>query len=101
MNPTTREQIEIRQDIIHRIKKDLIERLSLPYSEEDMHEDAALLGSGFGLDSLDALEVILGIEQEFNVKVDDKDVGILRSINSIVDYLLDRGVGSSVKERRT
>ncbi|MCU0665169.1 MAG: phosphopantetheine-binding protein, partial [Myxococcota bacterium] len=55
---------------------------------EDLHEDISLLGSGLGLDSLDALEVILGIEHSFNIKVAEDNIAILRSINTIADHVL-------------
>ena len=82
------EKIATRKEIIDVLKKDLISRLNLPYEPDDLHEDVSLLGSGLGLDSLDALEVVLGIEHAFQVKVADDDISILRSINSIVDFVL-------------
>ena len=95
MNAGTLTKIKIRSGVINRVKNDLITRLSLPYESNDLHEDISLLGSGLGLDSLDALEVILGIEQEFGIKVEEGNISVLRSINSIVDYLLDNGAGTS------
>ncbi|MCP4606778.1 MAG: acyl carrier protein [Proteobacteria bacterium] len=89
MDEELRQQIAERAEILQIVKEDLITRLNLPYEPEDLHEDISLLGSGLGLDSLDALEVILGIEHAFNVKVADDNIAILRSINSIADYVLD------------
>lgn len=94
MNATTRRKIAVRAELIRRVKDDLIGRLSLPYQPEDLHEDVSLLGSGLGLDSLDALEVVLGIEQEFGVRVEEGNVSVLRSINTIVDYLMARGAAT-------
>ena len=88
MDEKLKQQIHERVEILDIIKRDLITRLNLPYEINDLHEDVSLLGSGLGLDSLDALEVILGIEHAFNVKVADDNVAILRSINSIADYVL-------------
>lgn len=93
MNTETQRRIAVRADLIRRVKHDLIERLSLPYRPDDLHEDVSLLGSGLGLDSLDALEVVLGIEQEFGVRVEEGNVSVLRSINAVVDYLLAHGAG--------
>jgi acyl carrier protein len=88
MDEDMKRRIEERADALKIIKDDLITRLDLPYEPEDLHEDVSLLGSGLGLDSLDALEVILGIEHAFKVKVDEDNISILRSINSIADYVL-------------
>jgi acyl carrier protein len=88
--------IDKRAQVLATIKNDLITRLNLPYEPEDLHEDVSLLGSGLGLDSLDALEVILGIEHAFGVKVSDDNIAILRSINSIADYVIVAGDGEEV-----
>lgn len=88
MDHTTQQIIERRAQVLSTIKKDLITRLNLPYDPEDLHEDISLLGSGLGLDSLDALEVILGIEHSFNIKVAEDNIAILRSINTIADHVL-------------
>lgn len=96
MNTETQRRIAVRTDLIRRVKLDLIERLSLPYRPDDLHEDVSLLGSGLGLDSLDALEVVLGIEQEFGVRVEEGNVSVLRSINAVVDYLLAHGAGDGL-----
>jgi acyl carrier protein len=88
MNSTISEIIRERDEVIRTVKKDLIGRLNLPYEPDDLHEDVSLLGSGLGLDSLDALEVILGIEHTFKIKIEDGNISVLRSINSIVDYVL-------------
>lgn len=88
MDAELKRRIDERAEVLRVIKGDLITRLNLQYEPEDLHEDISLLGSGLGLDSLDALEVILGVEHAFGVKVADDNIGILRSINSIADYVL-------------
>jgi acyl carrier protein len=96
MDKKIKAQIDERKAIIDTLKADLITRLNLSYRPEDLHEDVSLLGSGLGLDSLDALEVVLGVENAFKVKVADDNISILRSINSIVDYVIDYRSGREV-----
>jgi acyl carrier protein len=90
-------KIEERAEVLRVIKEDLISRLNLPYRPEDLHEDVSLLGSGLGLDSLDALEVILGVEHAFGVKVAEDNVAILRSINTIADHVIAERAGKEVR----
>ncbi len=90
MSVEIKRKIEYRDSIIQRVKQDLISRLSLNYEAGDLHEDVSLVGSGLGLDSLDALEVILGIEQQFNIKIEEGNITILRSINTLVDYIIQK-----------
>ena len=90
MTSSNAEIIAQRREIIDLLKRELIQRLNLPYRPEDLHEDVSLLGAGLGLDSLVALEIVLLVESAFKVRIPDNDISVLRSINTIVDFILKK-----------
>lgn len=89
MTAQTKLLIEQRTDLTNRLKKVLIERLDLKAEPNEIAEDAPLFGMGLALDSIDALVLIVGIEDEFNITIDSGDYHIYRSINTVVDYLME------------
>ena len=88
MDQAMQAKINKRKAITESIKEELIKHLNLPYKPEDIHEDISLFGAGLGLDSLDALEVVLCVENCFSIKIPDNNVSILRSINTLADCVL-------------
>ena len=59
-----------------RIKQILVDRLKLDRAPESIGDAEPLFGpEGLGLDSIDALELVLGVEQEFGVKIENEEVG--------------------------
>ena len=88
MTPEIQARIQRRVEVINTFKQELIRRLNLPYQPDDLHEDISLLGAGLGLDSLDALEIVLCVENCFGVKIPDENTSVLRSINTIVDFVI-------------
>lgn len=75
-----------------RIKRLIVERLKLEMEPEEIGDADPLFGEGLGLDSIDALELVLGLEQEFGVKIEDEEVGgeALASVDSLADFVRDK-----------
>jgi acyl carrier protein len=71
------------------IKQALVTSLRLPISPDDIRDDAPLFGDGLGLDSVDALELVLEIERRFGVAIADEQTGtaVLKSIDTIADHI--------------
>ena len=57
--------------------------------EEDTIELDSHLADDLGADSLDAVELIMAIEEEFEVEIDDSDAQAIKTVQDIVDYLED------------
>ncbi|MBL3656837.1 phosphopantetheine-binding protein [Fulvivirga sediminis] len=72
------------------LKVAIIEALNLEdVSKEEIDNEAPLFGAGLGLDSIDALELIVLLEKEYGVKVENPEDGkdIFQSINTIAAFI--------------
>lgn len=73
------------------LKKHLIEQLNLEdMSPEEIDNDQPLFGdSGIGLDSIDALEIIVILDNEFGVVLDNPEMGreVFKSINTLAEFI--------------
>ena len=71
------------------VKDAIIQSLNLTMSAADIDDDVQLFGEGLGLDSIDALELVLEIERTFGVRIVDEDVGrrVLQSVTSVADFI--------------
>ena len=80
-----------------RVRGLIVERLKLEIAPDEIDLEAPLFGEGLGLDSIDALELVVGLEQEFGIKIPDADVGkkIFASVETIASYVRQSQEGSS------
>jgi acyl carrier protein len=84
---------EASDHLIEKIKQLIIQRLRLVDMTPEMIEtDAPLFGEGLGLDSIDALELVLGLEKEFGVLIPDAEVGrkVFQSVRTMGQYVLEQ-----------
>ncbi|MBR5532110.1 MAG: acyl carrier protein [Bacteroidales bacterium] len=78
------------EDLILKLKQEIIEVLNLEdVKPEDIENDIPLFGEGLGLDSIDALELIVLMEKNYGIKLKDPAVGkeIFKSINVMAEYI--------------
>lgn len=79
------------QDLRETIKAMMVENLMLKVSAAEIRDDMPLFSpEGLGLDSIDALELVVGLEKKFGVSVPNSDAArqALATVNSIHDYVL-------------
>lgn len=77
-------------DLQPQVKEMIIQRLKLEgMAPSDIDAQAPLFGEGLGLDSIDALELVLGIEQTFGVKIEDEAAGMqaFKSVEALTAYI--------------
>ena len=73
------------------IKEMMVENLMLKVSKEEIGDDMLLFGpEGLGLDSIDALELVVSLEKHFGVSVPNSETArqALASVNTIHDYVV-------------
>ncbi|MDE6382460.1 MAG: acyl carrier protein [Muribaculaceae bacterium] len=79
-------------NLILQLKQQIIEALNLEdLTPADIDAEAPLFGEGLGLDSIDALELIVLLEREYGIRLSNPAEGkeIFRSVASIASYVAD------------
>jgi len=78
------------------VKEMIIQRLKLEgMTPGDIEDQAPLFGEGLGLDSIDALELVLGVEQTFGVKIEDEAAGMkaFRNVEALTAFIQEHKQG--------
>lgn len=77
--------------IINRLELEDIDPSEIDYDDAIFasYDDT---GKGLQLDSVDALEIVVGLNEEFGIKVSDENMAVFRSINSIAQFIRDEKV---------
>ena len=83
---------QTKRELMDEVKGKLIEELNLEeITPEDIDTEAPLFGDeGLGLDSIDALEIILILEREYGIKIENPSEGkqIFYSVRTLADYII-------------
>jgi acyl carrier protein len=80
------------EELIQKLKVEIIEVLNLEEMEPgDIDPDAPLFGEGLGLDSIDALELIVLLEKNYGIKIEDPKDGrkIFFSLRTMAEYITE------------
>jgi acyl carrier protein len=83
-----------KPELLNTLKTQLIQALNLEgMKPEDIATGAPLFGEGLGLDSIDALELIVLMEKHYGLKIDTAEEGkkIFYSIGSMADFIIENG----------
>ena len=79
-------------ELIKKLKVEIIEVLNLEEMEpEDIETDDPLFGEGLGLDSIDALELIVLLEKNYGIKIEDPKDGrkIFFSVRTMAEFITE------------
>ncbi|MDR1730707.1 MAG: acyl carrier protein [Synergistaceae bacterium] len=76
-----------KEDVLPRLKEIIVDRLDV---EEDQIVPEASFVEDLGADSLDIVELIMGIEEEFDIEIPDEDAEKLTSVGEAMNYTLSK-----------
>ncbi|MDO4785636.1 MAG: acyl carrier protein [Fretibacterium sp.] len=76
-----------KEEVLSRLKEIITERLDV---EEDQIVPEATFVEDLGADSLDIVELIMGIEEEFDIEIPDEDAEKLTSVGEALNYTLSK-----------
>jgi acyl carrier protein len=82
--------LDRRERTLGEVRRLLASIIDFKGDPTDIDPDAGLFGTGLGLDSLDAVEILVGLEIDLGIKVEGEDpvrLG-LRSVNAVVDVVM-------------
>lgn len=82
-----------RRELLEHIRDVLVTDMRVSVPPEQIDPDTPLFGTGLALDSIDVVDLIVGIERRLGVRMQDDEAGrlALRSINMTINYLLAAG----------
>ena len=81
------------EQLIYNLKEQIIERLNLSDTKPgDIDSEAPLFGDGLGLDSIDALEIIVLLQQVYGIKITSAEEGkkAMRSVKTLAEYITEK-----------
>jgi acyl carrier protein len=78
-----------RDTLARQVKAAIVRCLRMPIGPEEITDEMLLFDEGLGLDSIDALEIVLELQRTFGVEISDEHVGkrVLRSVGTIVGFI--------------
>ena len=76
-----------KEEIFDRLKGLVVDQLGV---EEDEVTMEASMQDDLGADSLDLVDLVMSVEEEFGVKVADEDLENIKTVGDIVNYIEDR-----------
>ena len=80
----TEREKEIRNQIFEKVKEIIVERLSV--DEKDVTKEASFIDD-LGADSLDTVELVMALEEEFGLEIPDEEAEKIASVGDAVKYI--------------
>ncbi|KPK66834.1 MAG: hypothetical protein AMS21_00010 [Gemmatimonas sp. SG8_38_2] len=93
MKPDLSEYVASRVAILDRVRRILRDTMKLKIEAEAIDPDAPLFGTGLGMDSVDAVELLMQLDSVFGLYLagSPQDFVKIRTVNTIVDAVMELG----------
>lgn len=75
-----------REELLKKVKTIVADKLSI--SEDQVTEEASFIDD-LGADSLDTVELVMALEDEFDMDIPDEEAEKLTTVGKAIDYILD------------
>jgi len=85
--------MDSKEELVAKLKVQIIEALKLEDKKpEDINPDEPLFMDGLGLDSIDALELIVILEKNYGLKIETAEEGktIFKTVHTMADYIISK-----------
>jgi acyl carrier protein len=74
-------------DIAERVKRIIVEQLGV--SEDEVTPEASFI-EDLGADSLDIVELVMALEEEYDMEISDEDAEKIQTVNDVISYVKER-----------
>lgn len=99
MDDSLEAQLTRRREALDRLRAWLIQKFRFKREVRELDPDVPLFGTGLGLDSIDAMELIVGLKTDFRIEAEgERLTRALRTINTLLDLVLDAQSPQARKE---
>ncbi len=81
-----------KEALVSKLKQQIVEQLKLKdVNPEDIATEQPLFGKGLGLDSIDALELVVLLEEQYGIKINQSEDGpkIFYSVETLANYIIE------------
>lgn len=78
------------EEVVNFLKGILINNLNLPLMMDEIDENESLFTDGLELDSVDMLEVVSGVDDEYNVVLTNEDREHFETLSKLSDYIISK-----------
>ena len=81
-----------KNSVIKKINQILVDEILLPFKEKDIDPAQSLIKT-YGMDSIQIMELLVCLEDEFKISFEEEDIDIeiLNSVDSLSDFILKQG----------